>query len=50
MTYIFSHQDYASFLSNGLLQKQRMESSQQNISKSIEARALKLDEWICSEK
>ena len=42
--YFFSYQDYAPFLSNGLLKKIWMNSCQQNISKAIEARALKPDE------
>ena len=46
---------YAPFLSPFLfffcpLQKIRMKSSQQNISKLIEAGALKLGEWIGSEE
>ena len=49
-TYFFSHQDYAPFLSNGPLQKIRMKSSQQNISKSIKARALKVNKWTGSEE
>ena len=39
--YFFSYQDYAPFLSYGPLIKIWMNSCQQNISKAIEARALK---------
>ena len=39
--YFFSYQDYAPFLSYGPLKKIWMNSCQQNISKAIEARALK---------
>ena len=40
----FSDQDYAPFLSYGPLKKIGMESFQQAISKTIEARALKFEE------
>ena len=39
--YFFSYQDYAPFPSYGPLKKIWMNSCQQNISKAIEARALK---------
>ena len=45
-TYFFSYQDYAPFLSYGPLKKIWMNSCQQNISKAIEARALKPSELI----
>ena len=40
----FSRQDYAPFLSYGPLKKIWMKSCQQNLSKTIKARALKLEE------
>ena len=39
--FFFSYQDYAPFLSYGPLKKIWMNSCQQNISKAIEAKALK---------
>ena len=42
----FSQQDFAPFLSNSPLKQIWTKSCQQNISKTIEARALKPGEWI----
>ena len=43
-TYFFSQQDCTPFLSYAVFEKIWMKSCQQNISKAVEARALKLDE------
>ena len=45
----FSPQDYAPIMSYGPLKKW-MISCQQNISKAIKARALKVEEWIGSDE